>query len=266
MPMKSFQTIQIEQKAKVATIWLNRPEKHNALSQKMISELSEAFYFLPGSEQVRVIVLRGKGKSFCAGADLQYMHDIAAFGHEENKADALRLGKVFDLIYHCSKPVIALVHGAVYGGANGLSAAADIVLADEETVFAFSEVKLGITPATISPYVIRRCGEAAARDLMITGRRFSAVEAARFMLVNQIVKSDELEQQLEYYLGQLLTAAPEAVSACKALIRDVSASSLTFKELLNDTAERIAERRASVEGQEGIQAFFEKRKPYWIND
>lgn len=264
--MEDFETISIDQQKAVVTIWLNRPEKHNALNQLMISELTQAFYLLGKNDDVHVIVLRGTGKSFCAGADLQYMHDISAFGPEENASDAMILAKLFEMIYQCPKPVIAVLHGAVYGGANGLSAAADIVLAHEETVFAFSEVKLGITPATISPYVIRRCGQAAARELMLTGRRFTAQEAYRFMLVNLVFNEETIESQLQFYTGHLLSAAPNAVTHCKKLIHDVAASPHNSEELMKDTASRIASQRASDEGQEGIRAFFEKRKPNWITE
>jgi methylglutaconyl-CoA hydratase len=264
--MEIFQTIRTEQQQAVFTIWLNRPDKHNALNQLMISELTQAFESCANAETVRVIVLRGTGKSFCAGADLQYMHDISAFGPEENAADAMKLASLFEKIYQCPKPVIAILHGAVYGGANGLLAAADIVLAHEDTVFAFSEVKLGITPATISPYVIRRCGQAAARELMLTGRKFTAQEAYRFLLVNLIFTEETLEAQLQFYSGHLHSAAPGAVSLCKQLIHDVSTSALKPEEMMKDTASRIAFQRASAEGQEGIKAFFEKRKPNWINE
>jgi len=261
--MKPYTTLQTEFDQSVATIRLNRPEKHNALNSMMIAELSNAFNSFANDANVRIIVLRGNGKSFCAGADLAYMKDIASYGHQENLEDARQLANLFETIYSCPKPVIAILHGAVYGGANGLSSAADIILAHEETIFAFSEVKVGIIPATIAPYVIQRCGVAAARELMITGRSFTAVEAYRVMLVNQIYTHETLEEQLGYYIANLQKAAPGAIADCKALIRDVAASAMPLSALIPNTSERIARARASKEGLEGISAFFEKRAPNW---
>lgn len=260
-----MQTILYQINGAVTTITLNRPDKHNALNPLMISELTQSFEYAAKDHKTRVVVLKGNGKSFCAGADLHYMKEIAAFGLEENKADGLKLATLFDTIYHCPKPVVACVHGSVMGGANGLTAACDIVLAEENTVFAFSEVKLGITPATISPYVIRRCGEAIARDLMLTGRGFSAKEGLRFHLVTATASaSDENFANLcDDYVNMLSNNAPGALEACKKLISDISLSNESTTSLMNYTAQSIAERRASAEGQEGIQAFFDKRKPSW---
>jgi methylglutaconyl-CoA hydratase len=261
--MQNYQSISVQLADKQANIWLNRPEKHNALNPLMIAELTEAFSRFSADTDIRLIVLRGKGKSFCAGADLTYMKEIAGFGKKENYADAMKLATLFETIYSSPKPVIALVHGAVYGGANGLSAACDIVLAEKNTIFAFSEVKLGISPATISPYVIRRCGGAAARELMLTGRRFTAGEAARFLLVNKIVEIGEMEEALQAYVKELIAAAPNALARCKKLIHDVAGQQHQGRELMDETARLIASQRASAEGQEGIAAFFEKRKPNW---
>ncbi len=261
-----MENIILEQSLSVATIWLNRPEKHNAMNAMMIQELTEAFTALSDDPTVRVIVLRGHGKSFCAGADLNYMKEIASFGETENKQDALRLATLFATINNSPKSVIALLHGAVYAGANGLAAACDIVLADENTVFAFSEVKIGILPATISPYVLARCGEAAARDLMLTGRRFNAAEAEKYRMVNKIVTSADCDEVLTYYCNQLLSAAPDAVAQTKKLIRKIQSETLSHPEMMNHTAELIASQRAAPEGQEGITAFFEKRKPNWFQE
>ncbi len=245
-------------------MWLNRPDKHNAINAQMMHELLEVFENLSHNEDVRVIVLRGTGRSFCAGADLAYMQQISAYDQDENMRDALMLASLFETIYTCPKPVIALLHGAVYGGANGLSAASDIVIADINTRFAFSEVKLGITPATISPYVIRRSGESAARDLMLTGRAFSAQEAKEYHLINHIVTTETVDHALDTYIGNLLHAAPGAIAQCKQLIRDISSTKLATSEIKYDTAKRIARQRASEEGQEGLRAFLEKRNPNWL--
>ncbi|MBK9291695.1 MAG: enoyl-CoA hydratase/isomerase family protein [Bacteroidetes bacterium] len=259
-------TIKLYEKGAVSTVWLNRPDKHNAINPVMMKELTEAFDQLSRLASVRVIILRGLGRSFCAGADLAYMQQMASYRAEDNERDAMVLAKLFERIYTCPKPVIALLHGAVYGGANGLAAASDIVLADIDTRFAFSEVKLGITPATISPYVIGRCGEAAARDLMLTGRVFDAQEAKEFRLVNQIFTSETVNQVLDMYTGNLLHAAPGALAECKQLINDIARRNIPETEVLPDTARRIARQRASEEGQEGLKAFLEKRNPNWLID
>jgi methylglutaconyl-CoA hydratase len=264
--MEIFQTIQYEKQGAVAHIRLDRPDKHNALNPLMIHELTTAFNAASSATDIRVIVLSGSGKSFCAGADLHYMQEIAHYGMEENIADGLRLATLFDTIYTAPKPVIACVHGSVIGGGNGLAAAADIVIAETETIFAFSEVKLGITPATISPYIIRRCGTTAARELMLTGRKFDAKEAARFQLVNLVVSQEEMPNFLNDYVKHFLTAAPSALADCKQLINDIVVSDQTTTALMPETARRIAVRRASTEGQEGIKAFFEKRKPNWNSE
>ena len=260
-----MQTLLYHTQGVVTTITLNRPDKHNALNPAMIAELTQCFEDAAQDQKTRVIVLKGNGKSFCAGADLHYMKEIAAFGLKENIADGLKLATLFDTIYNCPKPVLACVHGSVVGGANGLTAACDIVLAEESTVFAFSEVKLGITPATIAPYVIRRCGEAAARHLMLTGRYFSAKEGLRLHLVTATASaSDENFVNLcDDYVNMLSNNAPGALEACKKLISDIALSNASTTSLMNYTAQSIAERRASAEGQEGIQAFFDKRKPSW---
>lgn len=262
--MEQEQTILFTVSGAVAHVCLNRPDKHNALNTLLIDALQSTFDLLGTAPDIRVIVLRGNGPSFCAGADLHYMHEIAGFGKVENYKDALKLARLFDTIYHCPKPVVALLHGAVMGGANGLAAAADLVIAAQGTRFAFSEVRLGITPATISPYVIRRCGEAAARELMLTGRNFDANEALNYRLINVVAPDGKLEDMLTKYVNYLLAGASGALAECKRLISDVTNHSGSTTELMPDTASRIAERRASEEGQEGIKAFFEKRKPNWF--
>ncbi len=263
MPMRTYTHIELHIQDFTAAISLNRPEKHNALNAEMIAELTEVFQQITSDENIRVVLLRGYGPSFCAGADLNYMKSIAGFGEEENKQDALRLAQLFETIFCCPKPVIAVLHGAVYGGANGLSAACDLVLADEKTIFAFSEVKLGISPATISPYVIRRCGEAAARDLMLSGRRFTAHEAERFHLVNKVISHKNQEETLDKYIKEFRSAAPQALAECKQLIRILGNENKPTGQLMDYTASLIAKQRAGKEGQEGMTAFFEKRKPKW---
>lgn len=261
---QNFKTIEVLKEGFVVNIRLNRPDIHNALNPLMIAELTTVFTEMANQPELRLVTLRGNGPSFCAGADLNYMKEIAGFGQEENLEDARKLATLFKQISDCPVPVMAIVHGAVYGGANGLSAACDIVLAHEETVFAFSEVKLGITPATISPFVIARCGQAAARELMLTGRKFTASEAYRFMLVNQIYSNESAEKITEFYIKQLLSSAPNALRQCKNLIKLVDEESADSTKIFDETTAMIASQRASAEGQEGLAAFFEKRKPNWI--
>lgn len=259
-----FTTIQIGIEKNVARIALNRPERRNAMNAAMIKELTEAVEWLDCRDDIRVIVICGNGKSFCSGADLNYMKEIASFGYENNIADAQRLSNLFKKIYFCNKAVITVVHGAVIGGANGISSASDIVLADKDTVFAFSEVRLGITPATISPFVIGRCGEMPAHELMLSGRQFSAKEALDYRLVNFIGDTDEINARLDFYINCFLKASPKAIRDCKYLIREVCGRNNAYDSVFQTTATMIAEERMSEEGQEGMAAFLEKREPKWI--
>lgn len=263
--MKDYQSIEFELKDSIGTVWLNRPEKHNAMNADMILEIIDCFENLDRMDDVRVVVMRGKGKSFCAGADLNYMKGIAQFGYDENYNDSLKLAKAFNVVYTCSKPTIALVHGAAIGGANGLLAACDFVYAAEDTKFAFAEVKLGIAPATISPYVVKRIGEFAARDLMLTGRRFLGDEAEKCGLANKSIPAEELDQVAADTIKHLKSSGPKAVAASKNLIYDLY-NEFDFGESLDQTAKLIAKLRASEEGQEGMASFLEKRKPKWVQD
>lgn len=258
-----FTTIQIGIEKNVARVALNRPAVHNAMNALMIKELTEAMELLDSRDDTRVIEICGNGKSFCAGADIGYMRDVAGYGYSENRADAQRLSKLFRSIYFCSKPVIALVHGNVIGGGNGIMAACDVVLAERDTMFAFSEVRIGITPATISPFVIARSGEAAARDLMLSGRRFNAEEALHYHLINFAGTMEEVNKRLDMYIDSFLSASPRAVSDCKQLIRTVCGRNDTYDEVFDMTADVIASERMSDDGQEGMKAFLEKRQPRW---
>jgi methylglutaconyl-CoA hydratase len=232
----------------------------------MIAELTEAFNSFGEISKSRVVVLRGNGKSFCAGADLNYMKSIAGFGFDENIKDGQKLAALFKAIYDCPIPTVALVHGAAFGGANGLLAACDIVIAEENTTFAFSEVKLGIAPATIAPFVIKRIGEFGAKELMMTGKRFKAAEAEKWHLINHAVKEDLLEETLQSTTNQLLSSAPEAVRETKKLIGEVVDEGNISQKLIDSTVKKIAELRASREGQEGMASFLEKRKANWMVD
>ncbi|MEI6124114.1 MAG: enoyl-CoA hydratase-related protein [Bacteroidota bacterium] len=262
--MKNYETIQIENNQGVASIWMNRPELHNALNQQLITDLIDCFENANAMSDIRIIVLRGRGKSFCAGADLNYMKGIATFGFDENYQDSLRLAKCFNAIYTCSKPTIAVVQGAAIGGANGLLAACDFVYCADDTRFAFSEVKLGIAPATISPYVIKRIGEYGSRELMISGKRFTGKEAEWHRLVNKSLPLEELDAYVQSVIDGLMISGPEAMAATKSLIYSIT-NKLSFEDSIDYTARLIAELRASKEGQEGMASFLEKRKPNWVN-
>lgn len=258
-----FQTIKVQLGESMAWINLDRPEVCNALNPELISELTEAFDWLDSRDDIRVIILKGNGKCFCAGADLTYMKDMAGFSYNENIADAQRLSKLFQTIYFCNKAVIVCVHGACIGGANGIIAAADIVIAEKGTKFAFSEVRLGITPATISPFVVAKIGNTAAKELMLTGRRFSADEAKDFRLVNAVVDESEMLDTERQYIDHFLHASPEAVAECKNLLRMVSGTDDRYSPVFMQTSVAIANQRISKAGQEGMAAFFDKRKPEW---
>ena len=247
----------------MAWINLDRPEVRNALNPELIRELTEAFDWLNSRDDMRVIILKGNGKCFCAGADLAYMKDMAGFSYNENIADAQRLSKLFQTIHFCNKAVIVCVHGACIGGANGIIAAADIVIASRETKFAFSEVRLGITPATISPFVVSKIGNSAAKELMLTGRRFTADEAKDFRLVNAVVDEAEMINTERQYIDHFLHASPDAIAECKNLLRMVSSTDDRYSPVFMQTSVAIANQRISKAGQEGMAAFFEKRKTEW---
>jgi len=260
-----YKTIELELKNDLAIVWLNRPHIHNAFNEVMVSEITDGIEQINAMKDVRVVILRGRGKSFCSGADLNWMRDVANYTYEQNFQESYNLSKCFFTIYTCKKPTIALVHGAAIGGANGLLAACDFVFAEENTVFSLSEVKIGIVPACISPYVTKRVGEFGSRELMITGKRFYGKEAEHFRLVNKSLPNHELEAHLESILGLLRTSGPKAITHCKNLLFNISNKD-TLEEALSSTAKMIAEIRASEEGQEGMAAFLEKRKPKWVDE
>lgn len=253
-----FTTLQIGIEKNVARVALNRPEVRNALNAMMIHELTEAIDWLDAREDIHVIEICGNGKSFCAGADLNYMKDIAKYGYAQNLDDANKLSKLFKTIYFCNTPVIALVHGHVIGGGNGIIAACDVVLAENDTVFAFSEVKLGLTPATISPFVIARCGETMARDTMLSGRKFTAQEALKFNLVNYVGTMEELNKRLDFYTESYLSASPVAIRDCKQLIRSVAGHADPYSGIFEMTSSLIANERMGADAQIRMKSFLEK--------
>ena len=258
-----FQTLKIQLGESMAWVNLDRPEVRNALNPELIRELTEVFDWLNNRDDIRVIILKGNGKCFCAGADLAYMKDMAGYSYNQNIADAEKLSKLFQTIYFCNKAVIVDVHGVCIGGANGIIAAADVVIAEKETKFAFSEVRLGITPATISPFVVQKIGNTAAKELMLTGRRFSADEAKDLRLVNVVVSETEMIDTERQYIEHFMHASPDAIAECKNLLRMVTCTDDRFNPVFMQTSMAIANQRISKAGQEGMAAFFEKRKASW---
>jgi methylglutaconyl-CoA hydratase len=257
-----LERLQVEYDGPVARIWMNRPELRNAFDGLMITELRRVLFDLRSVDAVRVVVLGGRGPSFCAGADLQWMKAMAAFTREENLREAQALADLFFTVYESPKPIVARVHGAALGGGAGLVAASDIPVAALGTQFGFTEVRLGILPAVISPYVIGKIGEAAARELFLTGERFEAVRAQEIGLIRAAVPEDDLDAAVEGRVKELLQAGPRAIAEAKALIREVAFRRV--EDVQRYTVERIAEIRTTAEGQEGMRAFLEKRKPYWM--
>ncbi len=259
----NYKTIEFEVKEDVGIVWLNRPKIHNAFNEVMISEVLDIFTKVNSMENIRVVMLRGRGKSFCAGADLNWMGGVAGYTYEQNYAESLNLSKCFYAIYTCAKPTLAVVHGAAIGGANGLLAACDFAYANDNTTFSLSEVKIGIVPACISPYVTKRVGEYGSKELMLTGKRFKGPEAEKHKLVNKSLPPELLEAHIDSVIALLRTSGPKAMTQCKNLIYEIS-NKLTLDEAIEYTAEMIAEIRASEEGQEGMAAFLNKRKPNWV--
>ncbi len=246
----------------VSRVILSRPAVRNAFDDVLIEELTRVFSEIGDEDSTRVVVLSGEGPSFCAGADISWMRKAGSYGREENEQDALCMAKMLRTIDTCPVPVIAIVHGAAIGGGVGLVAAADIAIAAEGTVFSLAEVKLGILPSVISPYVLRAIGPRFARDLFLTGDRFDAREAFRIGLVHAVVPADGLEGAARARIDSLLTSGPEAIRVAKRLIEQVAGQNPD--EAMPLTVRTIAERRASEEAREGLSAFLEKRKAAWV--
>src|SRR5713226_8810135 len=262
MPAYTHITIERSHQDKIATITMRRPEVHNAFNAQLIQDLQAAFTELSTDTRLHAVILTGDGPSFSAGADLNMMKASATFTQEQNLDDALRLADLFDTINNFPCPVVARVNGAAMGGGLGLLAVCDIVIALEGARLAFSEVKLGIAPAVISPYVVRKIGETHARVLFVTGERFSAACGRDIGLVHTVVPLEELDAAVEKTLRELLSSGPQALRACKALALNVG--HMDHDTARRYTAEIIAKLRVGAEGQEGMRAFLEKRKPNWV--
>jgi methylglutaconyl-CoA hydratase len=256
------QEVLIEQEGAVARVTLNRPQRHNAMTPALIDELRRTFLHLGGDESVRVIVLSGNGKSFCAGADLGSMRAAADFSFEENVRDGQEIFDLMATVDRCPKPVVGRVTGAAIGGGAGLVSCCDVAAATADTIFAFSETRLGIVPAVISPFVVSRIGKNAARELFLSGERFTAERARQEGLIQYVVHGIEaLDARVAERVAQFLQAAPGAQATVKALLRELDRR--PYEALRAYTSEVIARRRASDEGREGMSAFLEKRKPWW---
>lgn len=248
----------------VGTVTLARPELHNVFNDEMIQELTEAFTGLGQNPKIRVIILAAEGKSFCAGADLNWMKSMMSYTYDENVEDARKLAQMLRTIDECPKPVIGRIHGAAFGGGVGLTSVCDLVIAMETATFALTEVKLGLLPAVISPFVLDKIPVSQARRYFLTAERFSAIEAYRLGLVSELVSTEALlDQTIETWVKSLCQNGPEAVSLCKTLIRDVSLC-MDRDSAISLTTHLIAERRISDEGQEGMMSFLEKRPSKWV--
>ena len=254
-----YRRILVDSASAVATITLNRPEIHNAFDEVMIAEVTRAVADLSAEPACRAVVLTGAGASFCAGADLDWMARMASFTRAENLADARNLQQLFATLWECPKVTVAKVNGAAMGGGAGLVAVCDIALAVESAKFGFTEVRIGLAPAVISPYVVRKIGAGAARALFLTGDRITAAEAHRIGLILQHAPVDALDLLVRHTLDSVLASGPQAIAAAKRLLNETAA--LSTAEAAEITTACIADLRASEEGREGIRAFLEKRKP-----
>ena len=257
------QAIRISAQGGIATVVLSRPDVRNAFNDEVIAELSQAFIQLGDDPQVRAIVLMAEGPAFCAGADLNWMRRMADYSREENEQDAEKLAFMLRTIYECHKPTIARVQGDVYAGGMGLVACCDMAVSVDTANYCLSEVKLGLIPATIGPYVIRAMGPRASHRYFLTAERFSAAEARRIGFVHEVVPADQLDATVSTWVQALLAASPNAIKECKKLVQYVADRDIT-RLLIDHTVKAIADIRASDEGKEGVQSFLNKRKPAWM--
>jgi methylglutaconyl-CoA hydratase len=256
------QSILVDIEDHKAVISLNKPEVHNSLDEVVIHELHNAITELSGVDEVRSIVITGKGKSFCAGADLNWMKNIIDFSYEDNFSESLKLARLLYSIYTCPKPVIAMVNGPAIGGGAGLVCACDIAIAAEDSAFGFSEARLGLAPAVISPFVLSKIGMVHCRRLFLTGERISTQIAMEMGMINEAVPLEELRTEVERYVKMINACGPVALSTIKELLSNIENRNIESIQFL--TAEIIAKLRTSPEGQEGMNSYLEKRKPSWI--
>lgn len=262
--MKQYRTIKLSINDNVAYIDFCRPEVHNAFNDTVIYEMTDLFKKLDDDKSLRAVVLTGEGKSFCAGADLNWMKRVITQSFEENLKESNALADLFALIYNFRCPVIGKINGAAIGGGVGFVAVCDIAIAADSAVFSFSEVKIGLVPACIGPYVVKKIGEGKAREFFITGERMKAEKAFKIGLVNNYVEDDELDPAVDDLLKMIKSSGPDAIAVAKKLVASVP--NMNEGEYKPFTAEMIARLRISDEGQEGMNAFLEKRKPKWVKE
>jgi methylglutaconyl-CoA hydratase len=259
--MHDYETLDVESKEGVAYVMLNRPKVYNVFNERVVKELTDCFTQISQNNSIYAAVLTGKGRYFCAGADLNWMQKVATYTKEENIEDSRKMAHMFHAINNCSKPVVGRINGSAFGGGVGLVAVCDVAICNENAVFAFSEVNLGIVPAVVSAYVIPKIGVSHARALFVTGKRFTAEEAVHIGLVHNSCPLEELDDVTHEQLTLLQSSGPNAMKAAKEMIHNWS---ILPGDIYRDhTAELIADLRASEEGEEGIKAFLEKRKPVW---
>lgn len=258
----NYRSLECELDGAVARIWLNRQDVRNALDEVLISEITGAFGELAADAQVRVVVLGGRGSAFCAGADLHWMRRMASHDIDANRADALRLAEMLHAIHGCTKPVIARVHGPAFAGGMGLAAACDLRVGDPGALFSLSEVRIGLVPATISPYIVQAMGLPAARRYMLTADRLPAREAWRLGFLHELADPGQIDNVIDRLSDALVAAGPKALAATKTICDRVGTRMVDL-QLMRETAEWIADARASSEGREGVGAFLEKRRPAW---
>jgi methylglutaconyl-CoA hydratase len=259
--MTDYETIEVFKNKEIVTVTLNRPDVHNAMNEKLMKELTSCFKKLSKDENVRIIILTGNGKSFCAGADLNWMKSMAKYSKEENIKDSKLLLDLFESIYSCPKPVIGKINGHAFGGGLGLIAVCDITITIPDCKFAFSEVKLGIIPSVISSFIASRINISNMRRLFVTGERFNSDHAKEIGLIDFVVEQDKFDEKVQFYVKLLYSSGPKAICECKNLVDKYRKLELDkYKDI---TVEKIAELRVSKEGQEGINAFLEKRKSKW---
>ena len=260
-----YDYLTVRRDAAVEYLTLNRPDVRNAFNEQVIAELTEWAASLSGparTHEVRAVVLAGAGPVFCAGGDAKWMSSTVAYGEAENLRDARAMAAMFLALDEVPVPIVCRIHGAAIGGGAGLAAVSDIVVAEDTATFGFTEVRLGIVPAIISPFVLARIGQSAARELFLTGARFPAARAREIGLVHAVVPAAALDARVSEYVHEILLGGPEAVMSAKALIRSITGR--TPDEATDITASTIARRRVSAEGQEGLRAFLEKRQPSWL--
>ena len=261
--LNNYKSLLVNIEQHVATVILNRPEIRNAFNDEMIAELTDTFKALGANDDVRVIVLAAAGKAFFSGADLNWMRAMADYSYEENLADADKLAQMLKTIYECPKPTIAAIQGDVYAGGMGLVAVCDVAIAVKIANFCLSEVRLGLAPATISPYVIRALGARASQRYFLSAEVFDTKKARQLGFVHERVSEESLDDAVAEFCAKVVNNSPDAVKTCKRLLHDVAGAPIT-DELIADTVKGIADIRSSEQGKEGVQAFLQKRKPDWL--